>query len=298
MKVNYTYVETVLNGIENKTRLHDLENNIGYQIIRKHADITGNNFGLVDIKNAIDGISDKAYGLRYLQSNTQRIIDLYRSFKLHEKVWIEDVKEQLSKFFDKEDYEITIYPVIGYDIGIGIDETVCVNFNSEICLNDYKELVSIIIHEAAHIYYDKLHGFDFETTDLELPQDMINYLTAVIQYEGVGVFSAYEYRVKHNLSNTGSRIQEDYLFTSESNKGKEIICEYKRLISDILSGEISNINDFESRVFGKAKLPHRLGYNIFTEIYKSSGIAGVRNAIKMSNEEFYDNFMTHLSVTL
>ncbi len=294
MKVDFSYIDTILKVIENKTDLRELECNVGYQTIRQHANITGNEFSLVDIKNAIDGVSDKAYGLRNLMSNVQKIKDLYKLIKLNEREWLGEVEMHVANLINYKDYDVTtIYPVIGYDIGIGINKTVCVNLNSEICLNDFKELISIIIHEVTHTYYDEFHGLCFDADRMKIPDDMMNYLTAEIQYEGVGVFSAYEYRNKHNLSNVGSRIQEDYSFIASSDKGEEIINEYKRLTCDMVSGEIRNNNDFISRVFGKAKLPHRLGYNIFTEIYINSGVEGVRKAVRMSNKEFFDCYLSH-----
>lgn len=72
--------------------------------------------------------------------------------------WLKEVKMCVGELFSDPDYAITIYTVIGYDNGIGLNRNVCINLNSEICLRDYRELISTIIHETTHIYYESIHG--------------------------------------------------------------------------------------------------------------------------------------------
>ena len=69
--------------------------------------------------------------------NIERIKTLYNTFKAQEKEWLKEVKMYVGELFSDPDYEITIYPVIGYDEGIGLNRNVCINLNSEICLRDY-----------------------------------------------------------------------------------------------------------------------------------------------------------------
>lgn len=292
MKVDYSYIETFLDVINNKMNLNKLNDNVGFQTILFHAKNTGNEFGLIDIERAIKDISDNAYGLRNLLNNIERIETLYRELVTQESKWLDEVETNIAKLFNGCNHEETIiYPVIGYDIGVGLNKKVCVNLNSEICLQDVRELVSIIIHETAHTYYEEIHGSVFNTFSTTSTSEMKNLLHNAIQYEGVGIFSAEEYRIKNNLSNAGSIIQEDYLIASCSKRRKEIREEYRVLSNDLMAGRIRNSEEFLTRTFGKSKLTHRLGYSIFTEINQASGIDGVRDAIKMPNKEFSEKYL-------
>lgn len=292
MKVDYSFIETFLKIIDGKMDSYDLESNVGFQTIISHALLTGNNFNIKNIDDAVKGKSDRAYGLRNLLENVERIKALYKMLRSHEKEWLKEVRMNIEKLFRGIDHDMTtVYLVIGYDIGIGINKKVCVNLNSEICLQDYRELISIIIHETAHTYYESIHRSILDDFKLETPSDMKRLLDNAIQYEGVGVFSAEEYRVKNNLPQTGSRIQEDYQILTDNSKGLKLLEEYKELAKDLKDGDLNDAQEFLRRCFGESKLPHRLGYSIFTEINKAKGIKGVKEAIRMTNRDFVEKFL-------
>ena len=292
MKVDYSYVDTFFKIIDENADISELESNVGFQTILSHALLTGNDFNLKSIDDAVKGMSDQAYGLRNLLKNVDRIKALYKMLRTHEKKWVEEVREYTGKLFNNINNEITmVFPVVGYDIGIGINNIVCVNLNSEICLKDYRELISVIIHETTHTYYETIHGPILDFFKIDTSKYMKNLLDNVIQYEGAGVFSAEEYRVKNNLPKTGSPIQEDYNISTNKTNRMNLFQEYKHLSISLISGELKEIEDFMRRGFGESKLAHRLGYSIFTEINKVKGIEGVREAIHMSNKDFIEKFL-------
>ncbi|MFW6017101.1 MAG: hypothetical protein ACOCRK_11735 [bacterium] len=292
MKINYSYVDVVLEIIDGKRDIYKLKNNIGFQTLIYHAHLTGNDFNLKKVEHALKDVSDDGYGLKSLYTNLKKIKVLYQKLKIKEKEWLKEVKDNVARLFNDIDYElITIYPVIGYDIGIGLNGNVCVNLNSEICLKDYREVVSIIIHETTHIYYDLIHDSFLDFFKIDTAKDMKNNLNKAIQYEGAGVFSSEKYRVKNKLSNTGSPIQEDYKILNNKDKQLVLFHEYKELVSDLMSGKLKNKKEFMERGFGKLRLTHRLGYNIFTKINEMRGIKGIKKAIRMPNKDFVEEFL-------
>lgn len=292
MQVDYSYIETIFRIIEEGLDIHELENNEGFQTVIDHAQLTGNEFSIKNVEDAIKGVNDNAYGLRNLLNNIERIKDLYELFKEQEDKWLKEVVKHIEKLFVDANHKVTkIYPVIGYDIGIGLNNKVCINLNSEILLQDYRELISIIIHESSHTYYESIHGSILELLKIKTPMDMKNLLNSAIQYEGVGIFSAEEYRTVNNLPKTGSPIREDYNISINDKSYMELFEEYKKLARDLINGDIKDSEEFMSRCFGELKLTHRLGYSIFSEINRKRGIRGVRDAIKMSNENFAEEFL-------
>ncbi len=293
MKIDYSYIETFFKIMDKRTDISELESNDGFKTIIIHAQKTGNDFSLKDIEDAIKDVNDEAYGLRNLLKNVERIKALYKMLKTQEKEWLKEVKIHVEKLFNDIDYEATtIYPVIGYDDGIGLNRNVCVNLNSEISLKDYRELISTIIHETAHTYYESIHGSILDCFKIDTLVNMKNLLNNAIQYEGVGVFSAEKYRVKNNLPNTGSPMQEDYKVLTDKDKRLELLHEYKELSNDLMSGRLKDKEKFLNRGFGQSKLTHRLGYSIFTEINEVNGIEGVKEAVYMSNKDFVEKFLT------
>lgn len=295
MQIDYSFMETVFKVIKESSDIHELKNNKGFRTVRRHAQLTGNEFSIKDIENAIMGADDTAYGLRNLSANLDRIEQLYKLFREQEEKWLGEVARHIDNLFDKANRKVTkLFPIIGYDIGIGLDNRVCVNLNSEILLQDYKELISIIIHETAHTHYESIHGPFLRLLELRTGTDMMALLNNAIQYEGVGVFSAEEYRMFNNLAKTGSPLQEDYDISMGDACYMGLFREYKSLKEELKRGAIKNSDEFMSRCFSESRLTHRLGYAIFSEINKREGINGVRNAIRMVNEDFAESFLSTL----
>ncbi len=292
MQLDYSYMETIFKVIEQGADIGDLKNNEGFRTISRHAQLTGNEFFIKDIENAIMGVDDTAYGLRNLITNLDRIEQLYKLFREQEETWLGEVVRHIDNLFDKANRKVTkLFPIIGYDIGIGLDNRVCINLNSEILLQDYKELISIIIHETAHTHYESIHGPFLRLLELKTGTDMMALLNNAIQYEGVGVFSAEEYRMFNNLAKTGSPLQEDYDISMGDACYMGLFREYKSLKEALESGAIKNSDEFISRCFNESRLTHRLGYAIFSGINRKKGIEGVREAIRMGNEEFAERFL-------
>lgn len=292
MNIDYSYLDTFLRIFDEKGDIDELKDNVGFKTVITHSQRVGNDFNLRNIEDAIKGKSDRGYGLRNLLTNVERIKKLYNTLKLEEREWLGEVKANAEKLFGDIDHQATtIYPIIGYDIGIGLNGIVCVNLNSEICLKDYRELISIIIHEITHIYYDSIHGSILDYLKVDTLTDMKNILNRSIQYEGAGIFSAEEYRINNKLPNTGSPIQEDYEILIDKDKGLELFREYKELLDDLMSGKVKDKEEFMERGFGQSKMTHRLGYSVFTKINENRGIKGVREAINMSNKDFVEEFL-------
>lgn len=290
MKVDYSYIDTFLKVIDGTTDIKELANNVGFQTIISHAKVTGNDFDLKTIDEAVKGINNKAYGLTNVIKNVDAIKDVYRDLRFHEKEWIEEIEAYTRKlFYDIKNDSIIVYPVIGYDIGIGINNIVCVNLNSEICLRDCRELISIIIHETTHVYYEHIHGACLDYFKLETPEEMKKLLDNAIQYEGAGVFSAKDYRERNVLPKYGTTIQEDY--NTSNKKSIKLFQEYKNITKSLANGDIKDKEEFLLRVFGESKLVHKLGYSIFNQIEKIEGIDGVKRAIHIDNESFIKDFL-------
>lgn len=290
LKADHSFMESFISCIANSTDFHELEDNPGYQTIISHARQTGNKFSIQDIEAAMKGSSAPGYGLINLSRNIGAIKNLWEILKEQEENWLAEVSYYTARLFPDNLSEVTIYPVVGYDQGIGINSKVCVNLNSELCHENYKEIISVIIHEVAHTLYESLHGPILDLLKVETCADMKKLLDSLIQYEGVGVFSAEEYRIKHRLPCTGAPIQEDY--NNDNAKIAAMYRSYHALSKDLTEGRLTDVEEFFQRGFGPEKLTHRLGYAIFTELNKSMGFDAVLEAVQMPNAVFVREWLT------
>lgn len=293
IRVDHTFMDTFFAVAAGTADIEELNDTAGFRTITCHARHTGNSFAADDIGKALKGVGD-GYGLKNLSNNLLRIEKLWAAFKEREGAWTEEICAAADRLFAPAAEVVTIIPVIGYDQGIGINKMVCVNLNSEACLQNYPELVSVLIHEVTHTLYESIHGPVLILLTWQSPQDMKNLMDNLIQYEGAGVFSAKPYREKFSLPSTGSPIQEDYNLTRE--KIADLYREYQSLSADLSSGKLTDAEEFFQRGFGPSKLTHRLGYAVFCEIFKTGGTQSVRNAVAMANEVFIEKYVEAFKV--
>ena len=64
---------------------------------------------------------------------------------------------------------IIFYPSVGYDIGIGMKNIVCINFNSNIFFVNFKEIISLLIHETTHVVYERYNEPVIGIEKIEVP---------------------------------------------------------------------------------------------------------------------------------
>ncbi|MFP4456323.1 MAG: hypothetical protein ACLFPS_01505 [Clostridia bacterium] len=253
----------------------------GYSAIKTHQSRMNTNFSIKDIKNALLGIDDSGYGLKNLSNNIDNIKELYKKLSTDFE-WIDDVRNNLLKYFSLQCVEdMYICPVIGYDAGIGIENTVCVNFNYKPYQKNYKECIAVIIHEAAHVAFNRKHGMHLK---FDTKNSVIEALQYLIQYEGIGIYIAKEYRESNNLINPNNNALRDDYHVSES--------DYKRLKT--LYNKALSAKTYEEAIenaFEKEKLSHKLGYYIVNKYAELKGIDGIKEIINMNNKEFVKKFL-------
>jgi hypothetical protein len=252
----------------------------GYSAIETHKDLTKNEFEIKQIEDAISGKDDSAYGLKSLKSNIERIKVLHD--KLAEDLsWIDEIKDVLCQYFICHTLEdIYICPVIGYDMGIGVENTVAINLNTELFLNCFKECISVILHEAVHVAFARKHRINIQLSSVREIIESLNYL---IQYEGVAIYISKVYRDMHNLGTMGDIVTEDTKVTKE--EYQELLIQYKKALNASSSEEALKYG------FEEKRLAHPLGFYIVNEYAKGHGIDGVKEIISMNSHQFANKFL-------
>ena len=147
MKFDFSYLDHFFAVLDQGQDINLIADTIGYQTIQKHVQLTGSEFSLENLKRSVEGHDNAGYGLRNLPQNVAKIRELANNLKSRTAEWQAVIEKNVGHVF--KDYNSTntvICPVIGYDIGIGLDNVSCINLNSQICLEDIREVFSISIH--------------------------------------------------------------------------------------------------------------------------------------------------------
>ncbi|QOR36424.1 hypothetical protein IMX26_06335 [Clostridium sp. 'deep sea'] len=284
MKFDFSYVDIVLKAAANEGDINEITSTIAYDTIQKHVKMTGSKFNVNMLIDALNGATNAGYGLRNLSQNLNDIKKIVAQLKTKTNEWQTIISKEVTNIFKNCNLSQTIIcPVIGYDIGIGIDNVVCINLNVAIC-KDIKEIFSIAIHETAHTVSEQLEKyFDFTSKNSFL--QTISYL---IQYEGIGIFSAYNYRTVNDLPYYGYPALEDYII---SDIKYENLKNLYNTLTEMNNNSLVSLEEMKNKTYSGKRLTHRLGYEIVFRAYKQHGIQEVRSIAQMSNDEFKSKYL-------
>ena len=290
MFVDTEYIDIFQNYLAGHAQLEELATCRGMRTIRKHANQTSNVFEITQIEDALNGAKYAGYGLRDLKQNLEFILDFVSQLPLIWPELMEVVEREVKRLFPDCDLsQTTICPVIGYDIGIGIDKTICLNLNTPLFWEQPEELISLAIHETAHTVFEEIHSRTSIVQSSIDAQAVLRFAEYLVQYEGVGLIAAANYRQEKQLATHHTATTEDYNTSSE--RLQYFLENYHNLIKQISFG--TRAHDLLELIFNGERLVHRLGYDLFARIEQEKGFTGVRSAAQMSTESFTYTYLRH-----
>lgn len=280
MKFDFSYIHMVYAIMEGKDDVESLLQLESHQMIAEH----GTKFGM-----KYDAIIQALESLRagepdrlaqHLADNKDRVFDIINSFSQKEAELIPLLIDNVRRIFPTGNFEdVTVYLIVGYD-AIGYGGNIACSIDLDLILRDTRELVSLLIHELTHVIHGQhcpaVHNMSLTKDGL---REMLNLL---IQYEGVAIFSAYDYRKSTGiLENKEGIMRQDYVNTSGKERMlREAYCRTMQYVAE--DRDMDTILD----AFFSPRVSHALGYIIFENMYKQSGMEKIREMAMMSNLEF------------
>lgn len=280
MKFDFSYLELVYDVISGNKDVVDIINTKTYEAIKSHGENSfgGHNNIIKAINSINDGEPNKL--AKHLLDNKEKIFDLLKTFKEREEEFITTIIKNVKNIYPYGDFRnITIFLIVGYDAIAYRGDVICsIDFN--FVLEDYRELVSLLIHETAHVIHAQYcSAMNNITLKKEYIKDTLNML---IQSEGIAIFSAYDYRRTVGiLDNKDGIIRGDYVNTIE--KEDLLRNAYK---NTMISIEEDKELDVILELYFSARVDHALGFIIFENMYKKFGIDIIREMALMKNSEF------------
>jgi hypothetical protein len=289
MNIDFSASQLFLSYLQGKESLATVLAHPAYQTVVEHARMFGDGLSEKDVLRAFHGLASPFYGLKGLQANLGRIQALAENIRDHQTEWTATACEEFHRLLPAEDpTTITVYPILGYDMGIGLHGNVCMNLNVPHYLDDPWEFFYYLIHEAAHVLYERSHVIP-PLERVVTAADWWNFFGLWLQSEGFAVHAPYRLRQENGrLGDTDYQVLGD---PSRLEASLEVFRETRRLLE---SGQPFGRDEILRRIYGDERILYRAGCEIFLRIERSSERLKAGEAIQaafyLSGKEFLERY--------
>jgi len=290
IEIDFSAAELFLSYMDNKVNIDEVWDHDAYKIIRKHAEKLRGGLKKEQIVRAVRGEKSGYYGVSDVKEDRENIEELMDFIKEKEDSWLKVMETELNRVVPHEDWDITIYPVFGYDIGIGLEDGVCVNLNEWLFFKDPRQFLYLAIHECTHTLYSRIHGLP-DIEDMETKEDRISFFNTFIQTEGYAVYTPLKLRRKDGY--TGSEehyITADYYVISDDERMRKVVKDHDELREDLDNSENWSLQEYMNRAFGEKRFSYRVGCGMVNRIEQEKGMDEVRKAFYMDADEFVERY--------
>jgi len=289
LKLDFGGIESFLTYLEGRSDERKLLDNPAYQTVFKHGRKFGREMSPEDIKKALQGKQSPFYGLDNLERNKQRIEEILKKISEDSNAWFAEIKDVLAVFFPEVTLDqLTVYPIIGYDVGIGLDNNICLNINDPLYLNEHREFFPMVGHEGFHALYNQVRPFP-SVHDLETIQKRLDFFYSLIQNEGYAVFIAWKIRRGKGLEFYDHPLLEDFNYV-ESSPSPRLWDNFQKIKYLIEAKPEMSLEEYLETAFGAARLTYRLGGTLVRAINEEYGEKGLQKGACLLGEDFFDHF--------
>lgn len=271
--------------LEGRKSVEEVFNHPAYQAVLAHSHKFGVEFSLNDVEKALSGEPSVFFGLTNLSERLPDLLALLKTLEQFHKEWCAIIEQELRLIAPKADQNITIYPIIGYDMGIGIDGVVCMNLNVETYLENPIEFLFYAVHECVHVLYERHHDIP-ALKDVNTPEQWRSYLNLWTQNEGFAVYGAL--RLRERL---GGLQERDYQVLTDPTQldihRKTFLENYHRLIHEKMLRQ----EDYLEICFGDMRLTYRIGCELLRRVENKFGSVAIHAAFLMDHDQFMDQYL-------
>jgi hypothetical protein len=284
MQFDFTGAEQFLDYLAGKVSVRQILDHPAYQTVCRHAELFSMGVTQEDIENALRGRVSSFYGTESLFDNLSRIQTLLTVIREQETTWVATVESVLRGLFPGEDMQITIYPIIGYDMGIGLNGAVCLNCNTKAYLDQPVEFLFFIIHECVHVIYERYHRVK-PLSEIITPVEWSSYFTMWAQNEGYAVYAPFRLR-----SELGYLAERDYCVLSDKHELGECLKVFSHALERLQQTQPLERDEYLEICFGPRRLTYRIGCELIRRIEREHGMEAVQNAFTLDGEEFINRY--------
>lgn len=294
MKLSLEAARLFLDYLKGNEGLDDVLRHPAYQAVFSHSRQLRQELSERDIRLAVAGNPSGYYGLENVRDNLGLIQRQLNYIEANSFGWLPQMEKALARVFPSRDAsEINIYPILGYDVGIGHKGCVCMNVNLPFYNQVPQEFFYLAIHEAFHVLYEQTCPLP-DISGIDTAQKQLELYYLLMQNEGFAVYTPLELRRRNGQS--GSECYpttEDYLAIENHAWIKRIVALSDQLITRLQTEPAMDMNEFLAMAFGAERLVYRVGCVLVEQIEASGGLAAVRRALALEPARYIQRY-SHL----
>lgn len=296
MRFDFGGADIFLAYLAGDGNLQDILSHPAYQAVAEHALRYGGN--MIDeqsIREGLAGRDSAFYGLSSVQENLPYIRALRAYLVEVAPLWQELAVSELRQLFPDEPCDdIIIYPIIGYDAGIGLSRKVCMSLNLRLYQYCPREFLSTVIHEAFHVVYETIHG-KLNLSCLDGSASWRRLYLTMLQNEGCAVYAPLMLRERLGYPVEASHpLQQDYALLSRPEQLKPYVDKFTASLHVLETDPLSR-SECMNLIFSPDRLTYRVGSLLAKRIVESHGLSALTEGIYLSGEVFYEKYGPLLS---
>ncbi|MDP3487608.1 MAG: hypothetical protein Q8S19_06720, partial [Bacillota bacterium] len=261
MRICLSAVELFLSYLAGENKAEEVLAHPAYVAVNAHAKlIHGREYNPHDLDQAVAGADSPFFGLRDVRERLPQIQSVLEHIHINRTTWESLIETQLAKFVpDRLLRDITIYPTIGYDVGIGLNGTVSMNINWPWYFSAPQEFLSLSIHETFHVAYDRLHSLP-SMDSLETIDNWLEFFFMLVQNEGYAVYAPLALRQQDGWGNDEtSPISKDYAVLGDELRRTEHIRIFMSLVDSLRTTPPNTREQYLELLFTDERLTYRVG---------------------------------------
>lgn len=288
MRFDLSGARAFLDYLEGHRSAEDLLSHPAYRAVSSHIRVfNSQELGPGDIPRGLSGQDSPFYGLEKVRETMPEIQRNLISLETRGERWTEEAGEFLAGLLPGEDpREVTVYPIIGYDVGIGLQGAVVMNLGASLFLEDLEEMRFVMVHEACHVFYSSFHGLP-RLQNLRSPEDFWRLFVRMVQDEGFATYAACSFRKEEGYQGRSrSPLVEDYRVLADSRAIARAIGELRGEMEAVRQGEGSPEQHL-GRIFSPRRLTYRVGGYLFGQIVARLGQEAAERAFYLDPGQFW-----------
>ncbi len=284
MRFDFGGVKQFLIYLNGQIPLGHVLDHPAYKTVSHHAQMFGGGITAQDVANALAGNPSPFYGLKRLRDHLPRITALLDLLDERQAEWCATLEAELLYLFPGEPLNITIYPILGYDMGIGLDGLVCMNINCAAYLDAPLEFLFYALHECVHVIYERSHRIP-PLAQVNSSAEWRSYFNVWTQNEGFAVYAPLRLREK-----LGSLSERDYQVLFDAPQMETHRLAYWHAQERLLEEIPLQRDEYLEICFGDMRLTYRLGCELFRRIESTYGLTAVRRALMLDGDDFIKRY--------
>jgi hypothetical protein len=280
MHIDFSGAELFLDLLAGRATAHDVLQHPAYQAVAHHARLYSIGISEQVLERALQGQDSPFYGLDGVADHLAGIQTLLETIRMEHDSWVRIAQGTLSRLLPEADLNIAIYPIIGYDMGIGLNGAVCMNCNHSPYLSEPREFLFFVIHECMHVIYERCHRVP-PLADVNSPADWRAYFNLWVQNEGFAVYAPLYLRLE-----MGCLRERDYAVVFDRGELETLRLSFLKVLDALEQDDPLSRDEYLEACFGPTRLTYRIGCELVGRIESTGGLEAVRRAFYLDADRF------------